>query len=77
MGREATMKLGYSLHNSSFSDTTNLTLSLSGRRDRVFYSYRQLCLYPCKLYTGFSTPIGSYVCIPASCIQSWPASRLA
>ena len=32
-----------------FSDTTNISLSLSGRRDRALYSFRQLCLYLRKL----------------------------
>ena len=31
------------------SDTANFSLSLSGRRDRAFYSFRQLCLYLRKL----------------------------
>ena len=30
-------------------DTTNFSLSLSGRRDRAFYSFRQLCMYLHKL----------------------------
>ena len=30
-------------------DTTNFSLSLSGRRDRAFYSFRQLCMYLRKL----------------------------
>ena len=33
----------------SLLDTTNFSLSLSGRRDRAFYSFRQLCMYLRKL----------------------------
>ena len=33
----------------SLLDTTNFSLSLSGRRDRAFCSFRQLCMYLRKL----------------------------
>ena len=42
-------RLRFSLCYFSFPDTTNFSLSLRGRRNRAFYSFRQLCLYLRKL----------------------------
>ena len=45
MGLGAPISVGYSLPKISSLDTPNFSLSLSRRRDRAFYSFRQLCLF--------------------------------